>query len=1192
MNKKRVLTQAVLVSTLFVVPQVFSQTTISTVTNAPLATSTAGNIEITASGAVQVGTPTIADAITVDSASSTVQVDPNNTTSGAIVTSGTAANGINITTGTSAIITIGANSLVNTIENGILVGAATASITNSGTIQSTQSAINIAAGGTTATISNQAGATLTGTPTTTEPTVLINGTGSVITNAGTITSSTNPTVEINQPATITNASGAVISETGATLQDAILVGATANITNAGTISGKSAAGINIQAAGTSTAIVNQTGGIISGSGSHAGIYDAGAGLTLTNAGTIQGGGGVDAIQLLATFSTLTNQSGGVIDGGTGGGNGININGNISGDIENAGIITASANVESGLVVNGIFTGPINNNAGGIIQYTGTNGNAVKLTSSFTSLNNAGVIQTTNAANINSTVIVTANISGTITNSGTISNAATTPAINLQGNVTGITNSGTISGTNSAQGVIFAQNSVVASGLTNSGNITNSNAAGNAINFSNAATNIPLFQTGGTITGNVLLSGAAGTTSLTMSGGTITGGVTSGAAGTSTLNFNGGTVTGTVSVAGANNIVNLAGSTLNTITSTGAGPNTYNATGGSFNTLNGLATDILNVNGSFTAGTITKIGAINVNNTGTVFNANGPIGSYASIGVNAGATMNANANITGGVASSLSINAGGTLQINSGSTVQTGIAVNGGSLIIQPNAHLNALTSYLQSGTFAPQIQNAGSFGFITTAGNATFNAGSILAPGLATAGEFIANGTQYAVVQSTGGVVGLPALQQPTSVLVSFSESVTGPSAVCPAAHCLVLTANVAPLTSVAPPDIPLAVATSLGPLLAGGTTSPGLLSLFGQLELLPDITTLANALFQLAPPFNYALPTSSRITMDNTFDSLQMRLEDLRGVGPITQEENYLLQRDAGLYNGVNFGDIGEIYGRRGHFGAWVKAYGSLYDQHKRHEIEGFQADATGIAIGGDWSLTQDVAVGLAESYTKVNTKDHTQQQNTVNDYSYQTTLYGWIQPYDSIYVDTMVGIASHQYQTMRNIVIGNFAATANAKFYSFHWGAQLDTGYVFLNSDDWYVAPFARFRYTYLNIDSYSEYNADGVGLTVSNNALSETVAGLGLRLALKRDYYSAIYVPEISAMVLYDFSGQVMQSQATFLGGGDPFYTNSIKPAQFIQLYGFSVNAHTSDNYTFTIKFNFEKRNEFFGYNGYMQLRYQWD
>ncbi|MBI2791421.1 MAG: autotransporter domain-containing protein [Gammaproteobacteria bacterium] len=1022
---------------------------------------------------------------------------------------------------------------------------------------------------------------------------------------------------------ITISSGSVINALGPSAgpgkSDGILVNDTATtISNAGSIIG-AYSGIEVAAGGTNTVITNSGATAVIKGGAGASLLvtngaNGGTGLTLTNSGgaTISATGNQDAVQINQSFTSIVNNTGSFFTATLG--NALNLGGTavapITGDVQNFGTIQSSATAVSGgalRIAGQPFNGTVTNNAGGIIQNSAVSGGggAVVLSNAFNILNNSGTIQATGATQYVNAILVNSGIAGagTINNNstGVIQSLNDSATIFLSGNLTGINNAGTIKGKPAVaalgEGVIYAATAgvTVLNGIVNTGTITTT-VGPNVINLTNAGL-LPLFQNAGTISGGAVLLAGGGGTSLTMNGGTIAGNVTSSSTNASTLQLNGGTITGTTTLGNVanGNIVNLAGTSLQALNG-GIGNDTFNLSGGSFTSLDGkVGANIINIPGVFTLNSpISSTGGtntINVNNGG-VFTVNSTIANSANIFVNAGGAMITNS--TNNYAAPLTIAANGAFQVNNGSTDTFTTINNSGSLIINPGGVLKATTYTQNAGaTYSPGIQSAAVYGKLQTTGASTFLAGSILSPFLNNAGVFIPSGSQFQVVNAVP-VVGAdptpPTLQQPQSALVFF-EKITNP-------NDITLTLQLRSIPSVAQGDIPQAIGASLDPLFLGGTTNPELLALFGQLQMLPDDTSLSNALLQLAPSFNYSLPTSSRISMDNAFDSVQMRLEGLHGLIPIAVEEEYRKERDYELYNGVNSGDSNVIYlGGRG-VGAWVKAYGTIADQHKRHQIEGFRADATGLAIGADWSITDYFTIGVAESVTKVKTTENTSAQNTLKTRSNQTTFYGWYQPMEpctgeaiGLYVDTMLAVASDKYQSTRFIYINTINNAASAEFYSLHYGAQADIGYV-ISSDNWFVAPVARLRYTYLNIDSYSEEGAGGFNLNVVNNTIDETVAGLGLRVATKLDYIQAIYVPEASAMLLYDFSGRAQQMQATFLGGGNPFYIDSIKPAQLIQLYGLGITAYTSDHYSFTIKGNFEYRNEFFGYNGYMQLHYQWD
>ncbi|MGD9591409.1 MAG: autotransporter outer membrane beta-barrel domain-containing protein, partial [Candidatus Berkiella sp.] len=292
-----------------------------------------------------------------------------------------------------------------------------------------------------------------------------------------------------------------------------------------------------------------------------------------------------------------------------------------------------------------------------------------------------------------------------------------------------------------------------------------------------------------------------------------------------------------------------------------------------------------------------------------------------------------------------------------------------------------------------------------------------------------------------------------------------------------------------------------------------------------------------------------------------------------------------------VSYGDRNVIEFGTTRFRTWAQVFGTIIDQHKRNQVVGYKADSAGVSVGGDWRLTNEALVGAALSFNKVETLDYTSAQNRIDTWSYQATVYGWFEPWDKLYFDTMLAVASHKYDTLRNMQIGNYTANATATFLGTQYGAQADVGYA-ISQDNWYVAPYARFRYTYLDIGKYSETGAGGINLNVKNSPIDEMIAGIGLRLAVNQNYQTAIYVPEASATLLYDFAGKEQQMQSSFLGGGGFFYISSIKPAQLIQLYSLGVTAYTNDGYVAQLKFNFEHREQLFGYNAFLQISYLWD
>jgi outer membrane autotransporter protein len=167
-------------------------------------------------------------------------------------------------------------------------------------------------------VTNQAGGTITGG---------VNGVSvgeitstTTVTNAGVITGTANGIYSRSTGSvSITNQAGGTITGgvNGVQFLPVRVLGGvpTATVTNAGTITGTSGAGVSIGSSGAFVQTANVTnlrGGTISGT---VGVYMyTGSGMTITNAGTITGTGGTSINIAARDFNTLILQTGSVLNG--------------------------------------------------------------------------------------------------------------------------------------------------------------------------------------------------------------------------------------------------------------------------------------------------------------------------------------------------------------------------------------------------------------------------------------------------------------------------------------------------------------------------------------------------------------------------------------------------------------------------------------------------------------------------------------------------------------------------------------------------------------------------------------------------------------------------------------------------------------------------------------------------------------
>jgi outer membrane autotransporter protein len=473
------------------------------------------------------------------------------------------------------------------------------------------------------------------------------------------------------------------------------------VTNSGLITVASGPGIEVGGAvnGTgSVAVSNFTGGI-------------------TNTGTISGGGATPiAIQLdrIGSFGgDIVNAAGASMAGAvviaTNLGVGVS---HFTGNISNAG--TISANTTNIRVARAsTFTGNIVNSG----MLTGASGFAIRveLTSTFAGaiINSGSIAQHNGILVSNASVFGTSSAGGGILNTGTIaaSGAHGIEAVNDATFLGGITNAGSGTITGASIAIQVAHVSTFAGGLSNAGVIS-------GVNFGILVTGGVGFAPGSAIVNTGTISGAFGaidvkqaTSPVTIAqAGVINGDINLSTAGNAdVVNVTGGTINGNVVAAGNAGTVNF---TLGSGSFTYAAPFAMtglaqvNVNSGTAFVDGSIGATAIDINGGGTvAGTGTLAGAVTVFSGGTLMPGHSP----GTITVSGSLTLNAGSfysvHVTQSAASATTI--GGTATLNGGATVVVTLQQNGN----YNQTYTIVTASSGVSGTFNPTVTNAGGLTF-------------------------------------------------------------------------------------------------------------------------------------------------------------------------------------------------------------------------------------------------------------------------------------------------------------------------------------------------------------------------------------------------------------------------------------------------------------------------------------------------
>ncbi|TWB40655.1 uncharacterized protein with beta-barrel porin domain [Nitrospirillum viridazoti] len=599
---------------------------------------------------------------------------------------GSSYTGVNITsnlsglslTGTTA--TLGSNVDLLLLSANDYIGGTLASLDNTGTIAGVVTAAYVATTGSLGTLNN---------------TGMLSGENFGLRNLGTIGLLDNSGVVTGRVALWNRGVIGTVVNTGALVDEPSV----------------NAAGLNNQ--GIIGAVINQGGTIF---GTVYGLFNTGSIGSVANSGTIAGEA---ALYNGGTIGTVTN-SGQIIDAA----------GPVSAGLNNGGSLDLLNN--SG-TLSGVTNGLYN---------TGTIGSVV----------NTGLITAV-------TALYTSGMLGTVANSGTISGNIVNDSANALV-FTGGTGTvfGVLTGQNNALGLITSTNAnvVLASGnlllndavnvgtntLVNSGaSLLLSNALSITGNFLQTAGTLAM-GVGSSVTGELLVSGAA-----TLTGGTVAVTALDGAnllAGQSYTIVGAGS--GTLTATGLTAQVSGFSATLGTASN-----------GGAQDLLLTLLSDYI----SGTLGTVTNTGVINAA-TAVSITSNGSLGTLANSGTIIGNVVNDSANdlvIVGGSGTTVGTFAGGTIRnTNSNLTFASGaIALRdtinvGTNTVVNSGASLTLGSALNVTGNFT---QTGGTLGLgtqsATISGVADITGGTITTGKLSSTGNYLVGSTNGTLIQGGAG---------------------------------------------------------------------------------------------------------------------------------------------------------------------------------------------------------------------------------------------------------------------------------------------------------------------------------------------------------------------------------------------------------------------------------------------------------
>ncbi|MBI6852685.1 autotransporter domain-containing protein [Pseudomonas cichorii] len=449
----------------------------------------------------------------------------------------------------------------------------------------------------------------------------------------------------------------------------------------------------------------------------------------------------------------------------------------------------------------------------------------------------------------------------------------------------------------------------------------------------------------------------------------------------------------------------------------------------------------------------------------------------------------------------------------GATIDSNVVVQGGSLNLdRPGSSITGNLQLANLGALDMRLSDSvvNTTPYLTVAGAATFAAGSRITLS-ANPGDFtpVAEGRTYALL-SAGSVQNNGLTVNSASALLDVaSYSVDADS-----------------VSAVVRPKSDQQVSQELDNA-GGDQRTQGLINRFknnvmGQLDsndrVFQSFTNANSA--QLAELGKQLSPDVSRGGVDAA----------LAGQGA---SRSALDTRMTGLRSGLSSGD------ELSDTGVWMQALNSNMDQDSRGGVEGYSANASGVAVGVDGRFSSRATLGFAYSYVNA---------NATSDIGYKTDVQGnALSLYGNWDKDNWFAQGSVSYGRNDNDSRRYVAGTlAKGNFDSDVLSISTLAGYGLRLNDHILLEPRVGARYSNVQVDAYTEHGSTAA-LRNSDQRFETGEMGAGLRVASEAPLLGGTLTPELTLMTYHDLIGDRISQTSAFAQGGSSFVVTGAKSAR---------------------------------------------
>lgn len=274
-----------------------------------------------------------------------------------------------------------------------------------------------------------------------------------------------------------------------------------------------------------------------------------------------------------------------------------------------------------------------------------------------------------------------------------------------------------------------------------------------------------------------------------------------------------------------------------------------------------------------------------------------------------------------------------------------------------------------------------------------------------------------------------------------------------------------------------------------------------------------------------------------------------------------------------------------------WGQGFGATATQDRRDNIDGFDSDTWGLAVGLDTeNMRDDTLFGIAFSYadTAVDSKNANQTSSDIS--SYQFTLYGSYDIDPRTYLSGQFAYTWSDVDTLRQDLGGIAGNDASGEYDADQFSARAEVGrdYAYETAT---ITPHAMVNWSHYSPDSYTETGAGGANLNVEGESVNVFELGIGADVGWMLQQANGGYLaPEIRVGYRYDLAGDVVETTSSFVGGGPAFKSEGFDPAQSAFDLGAGLTYFSADNWELSADYNFTFKSDYDNHSGFLRAAYK--